>query len=115
MSAGLATIITVLVGLASLVRRRPQGSGFSLLETWLMLVLGPVAAVVVRLAAPTPPRQRHIKCPSHLKPLIPHLLRPSVLGAARPSGLARGRCAVGVPKPTCGQVKDASRGLNWRV
>jgi heat shock protein HtpX len=49
-SAGLATVITFPVGLAGLVRHRPPGSGLSLPENLLMLVFGPVAAVVIRLA-----------------------------------------------------------------
>ena len=58
-SAGLAIVITFPAGLARFVRpadnsarsvaSRP-GSGLGLLETMLMLVLGPVAAIVVRLA-----------------------------------------------------------------
>ena len=58
-SAGLAIVITFPAGLARFVRpadnsarsvaSRP-GSGLGLLETLLMLVLGPVAAIVVRLA-----------------------------------------------------------------
>jgi len=66
-SAGLATVITFPVGLARFARRSNSassvasdsvasdsvasewGSGLGLLETLLMLVLGPVAAIVVRL------------------------------------------------------------------
>ena len=69
-SAGLATIITFPAGLArfppgragsaastpgpsgSAVLRRPGSSGLGPLETSLMLVLGPVAAFVIRLAVP---------------------------------------------------------------
>ena len=69
-SAGLATIITFPAGLArfppgragsaastpgpsgSAVPRRPGSSGLGPLETSLMLVLGPVAAFVIRLAVP---------------------------------------------------------------
>ena len=56
MSAGLATIITFPAGLPRFVRSGSagsvaagSGSGLGLLETLLMLVLGPIAAVVVRL------------------------------------------------------------------
>ena len=54
-SAGLATVITFPVGLARFARRRSavsvaDGSGLGLIESLLMLVLGPVAAVIVRLA-----------------------------------------------------------------
>jgi heat shock protein HtpX len=54
-SAGLATVITFPVGLARFARRRSavsvaDGSGLGLIESLLMLVFGPVAAVVVRLA-----------------------------------------------------------------
>jgi len=58
-SAGLATVITFPAGLARLAHPGPagsgsiasgSGSGLGRLETLLMLVLGPVAAVVVRLA-----------------------------------------------------------------
>ena len=54
-SAGLATVITSPAGLARLAHRggaRSVGpdSGLGLLESLLMLVLGPAAAVVVRLA-----------------------------------------------------------------
>jgi heat shock protein HtpX len=56
-SAGLATVITFPAGLARLAHRGSvragsvaSGSGLGLLETLLMLVLGPIAAVVVRLA-----------------------------------------------------------------
>jgi heat shock protein HtpX len=68
MSAGLATVITFPAGLArflpgragagasapaasgSPARRRPGASGLGLLEASLMLVLGPIAALVIRLA-----------------------------------------------------------------
>ncbi len=61
-SAGLATVITFPAGLARFARRGNSagsvaagsgpglGSGLGLLETLLMLVLGPVAALVIRLA-----------------------------------------------------------------
>ena len=56
MSAGLATVITFPAGLPRFVRSGSagsvaagSGSGLGLLETLLMLVLGPIAAVVVRL------------------------------------------------------------------
>jgi len=58
-SAGLATVITFPVGLARFAHPGPvrsgsvaagSGSGLSALETLLMLVLGPIAAIVVRLA-----------------------------------------------------------------
>jgi heat shock protein HtpX len=63
-SAGLATVITFPVGLARFARPAHSagsgraagsvapglGSGLGLLETLLMLVLGPVAALVIRLA-----------------------------------------------------------------
>ena len=54
-SAGLATVITFPVGLARFARRRStgpvaDGSGLGLAENVLMLVFGPIAAVVVRLA-----------------------------------------------------------------
>jgi heat shock protein HtpX len=67
-SAGLATVITFPAGLARLrpgragsgppgpgrsgsaAPRRPGASGLGLLETSLMLVLGPIAALVIRLA-----------------------------------------------------------------
>ena len=56
MSAGLATIITFPADLPRFVRSGSagsvaagSGSGLGLLETLLMLVLGPIAAVVVRL------------------------------------------------------------------
>lgn len=58
-SAGLATVITFPAGLPRFVRSGSagsgsvaagSGSGLGLLETLLMLVLGPIAAVVVRLA-----------------------------------------------------------------
>ena len=60
-SAGLATVITFPAGLARFARRSTRrslrlaaapgpGSGLGLLETLLMLVFGPVAALVVRLA-----------------------------------------------------------------
>jgi len=56
-SAGLASVITFPVGLARLGRSRPtpaaEGagrSGLGAVETLLMLVLGPIAALVIRLA-----------------------------------------------------------------
>ena len=58
-SAGLATVITFPVGLARFAHpgsvrsgsvAAGSGSGLSALETLLMLVLGPIAAIVVRLA-----------------------------------------------------------------
>jgi heat shock protein HtpX len=50
-SAGLATVITFPAGLARFARRsNSAGPGLSLLEALLMLVFGPVAAIVVRLA-----------------------------------------------------------------
>ena len=58
-SAGLATVITFPAGLARFAHpgsvrsgsvASGSGSGLGLLETLLMLVLGPVAAIVVRLA-----------------------------------------------------------------
>ena len=56
-SAGLATVITFPVGLARFARPGSarsgsvaSGSGLGLLETLLMLVLGPIAAIVIRLA-----------------------------------------------------------------
>jgi heat shock protein HtpX len=56
MSAGLAAVITFPAGLPRFVRSGSagsvaagSGSGLGLLETLLMLVLGPIAAVVVRL------------------------------------------------------------------
>ncbi len=61
-SAGLATVITFPAGLARFARRGNSagsvaagsgpglGSGLGLLETLLMLVLGPIAALVIRLA-----------------------------------------------------------------
>jgi len=49
-SAGLATVITFPVGLAGLLRPRPAGAGLDVLENLLMAVLGPAAAVVIRLA-----------------------------------------------------------------
>jgi len=58
-SAGLATVITFPVGLARFARpgsvrsgsvASGPGSGLGLTETLLMLVLGPIAAVVIRLA-----------------------------------------------------------------
>ena len=54
-SAGLATVITFPVGLARFARRRStgpvaDGSGLGLAENVLMLVFGPIAAAVVRLA-----------------------------------------------------------------
>ena len=58
MSAGLATVITFPAGLARLARPGPAGSsgasgsglGLGALERALMLLFGPVAAVIVRLA-----------------------------------------------------------------
>jgi heat shock protein HtpX len=59
MSAGLATVITFSAGLARLAQPgrsrgadgvRPGGSGLGPLETALMVVLGPIAAFVIRLA-----------------------------------------------------------------
>jgi len=56
MSAGLATVITFPSGLARLARPGPAGSagsggsGLGALEQALLLVFGPVAAVIVRLA-----------------------------------------------------------------
>ena len=49
MSAGLATVITFPAGLARLARRG-SGPGLGTLEHALMLLFGPVAAVIVRLA-----------------------------------------------------------------
>ena len=50
-SAGLATVITFPAGLARFARRsNSAGPGLSLLEALRMLVFGPVAAIVVRLA-----------------------------------------------------------------
>jgi heat shock protein HtpX len=60
-SAGLATVITFPAGLARVARPGSAGpgsagpgsaAGLGLLETLLMLALGPIAALVVRLAAP---------------------------------------------------------------
>ena len=53
MSAGLATVITFPAGLARLARSGPADSaesGLGALERALMLLFGPVAAVIVRLA-----------------------------------------------------------------
>ena len=50
MSAGLATVITFPAGLARLARPGSAGSGLGALEQALMLLFGPVAAVIVRLA-----------------------------------------------------------------
>jgi heat shock protein HtpX len=50
LSAGLATVITFPAGLPRLARPAPAGSGLGGLETLLMVLLGPVAAVVIRLA-----------------------------------------------------------------
>jgi len=59
MSAGLAAVITFPAGLPRFVRSGSagsgsvaagSGSGLGLLETLLMLVLGPIAAVIIRLA-----------------------------------------------------------------
>ena len=52
MSAGLATVITFPAGLARLARSGAAGSGLGLgaLERALILLFGPVAAVIVRLA-----------------------------------------------------------------
>ena len=69
-SAGLATVITFPAGLARFARPADKsarsvaagsvsanrGSGLGLLETLLMLVLGPIAAIVIRLAV-TPERE----------------------------------------------------------
>ena len=53
-SAGLATVITFPAGLARLLPPRaapaPASSGLGLVEASLMLVLGPVAALVIRLS-----------------------------------------------------------------
>ncbi len=50
LSAGLATVITFPAGLPRLARPAPAGPGLGGLETLLMLLLGPAAAVVIRLA-----------------------------------------------------------------
>ena len=53
LSAGLATVITFPASLARFARPGsvgPEGSGLGALESTLMLVFGPVAAVIVRLA-----------------------------------------------------------------
>jgi heat shock protein HtpX len=53
LAAGLATVITFPAGLARFARPGspgPKGSGLGALEHALMLVFGPVAAVIVRLA-----------------------------------------------------------------
>jgi len=49
-TAGLATVVTFPAGLARLARSGPADSDLGVLETLLMLLLAPVAAVVVRLA-----------------------------------------------------------------
>jgi len=49
-TAGLATVVTFPAGLARLGRSGPADSDLGVLETLLMLLLAPVAAVVVRLA-----------------------------------------------------------------
>jgi heat shock protein HtpX len=48
-SAGLATVITSPAGLARLLPTR-NGSGLGVVETSLMLIFGPVAALVIRLS-----------------------------------------------------------------
>ena len=50
MSAGLAAVITFPATLARLARPGPAGSGLGALEHALLLLFGPVAAVIVRLA-----------------------------------------------------------------
>ena len=50
MAAGLATVITFPAGLARFARPASAGSELGALEHALMLVFGPVAAVIVRLA-----------------------------------------------------------------
>ena len=49
-TAGLAAVVTFPAGLARLARSGPTDSDLGALETLLMLLLAPVAAVVVRLA-----------------------------------------------------------------
>jgi heat shock protein HtpX len=50
LAAGLATVITFPASLARLARRDSAGPGLGALEHALMLVFGPAAAVIVRLA-----------------------------------------------------------------